>query len=712
MTLGLLAPLALGLLALVAGPVLIHLIRRRPAERQAFGAMLLLRRLQRRLRRRRRLQDLLLLLLRILAVALIVFATAQPELRWPGDPEQLGQAGAVVVVLDNSMSMDQEIDWAGPEEDVPEAQGDDTEAEEVDSTRRTLFTEQRQRAVEMVMNLPDGVLVGAVVIGDSAGAVVPELTADRGVVAAAIQETRQTQGRTDLVGGLRLARRMLGGKGGEVIVYNDEAGSIAVPAAREEIGLLSAQGGALLPRPLQVEQPVNVAILSAEYGDGPEGGSVRVELMNYGSSKVEVPCTVQLPDGAEITTFVALPPEETAETVVTVPRVAEGGVGIVQIGDGAVAEDDRYAFHLPRIGASRVLVVDGDPGLTPTDSEVYFLERALAPWGAQAASRGGVRPDVTASAGITSLDPEVHRVVFLANLADPGSIAGRAVDFVRKGGGLVIAMGDNVTAERYNAAFSELLPSKLRRPRSLTAIGEPGIPTALPDTESALFRPFSRGGLSAFRKVTWNRLFTLEPYNETDDVQTLMTLEGGVPLLIEHRVGQGRVLVITGTLDLGWGNLPLQAVYMPLVQRLVSYLGGETGGNGERITGLVGDPIAVPLTETAIDLTVEGPNGPVPVRVENGAVRFRPERVGAYAVKTPGAPPLAWVAVNSDPQESDVRSGPSLIETAAEVDPEKFLHKMGLAPWLLLAGLIIATLQSVVGFFLKNEEEEAANVEA
>jgi len=207
-----------------------------------------------------------------------------------------------------------------------------------------------------------------------------------------------------------------------------------------------------------------------------------------------------------------LEPGETAETVVTVPRIAEGGVGIVEIGDGAVAEDDLFAFHLPRIGASRVLVVDGDPGLTPTDSEVYFLERALAPWGPQAANRGGVLPDVTASAGITTLDPEQHRVIFLANLADPAPLAGRVVDFVRKGGGLVISMGDNITAERYNAALSELLPAPLRRPRSLATIGEPGIPVALPDVASELFRPFSRGGLSAFSKARWHRLFTLEPY--------------------------------------------------------------------------------------------------------------------------------------------------------------------------------------------------------
>ena len=53
---------------------------------------------------------------------------------------------------------------------------------------------------------------------------------------------------------------------------------------------------------------------------------------------------------------------QTVDKTFTVPRVTQGGVGIVQIEDGKIAEDNVGSFHLPTIGASRVLVVDGDPG--------------------------------------------------------------------------------------------------------------------------------------------------------------------------------------------------------------------------------------------------------------------------------------------------------------------------------------------------------------
>ena len=52
-----------------------------------------------------------------------------------------------------------------------------------------------------------------------------------------------------------------------------------------------------------------------------------------------------------------------------------------RVEDAHLELDDTRYFHLPRVGASRVMVVDGDPGATAMASEVYFLERALAPWG-------------------------------------------------------------------------------------------------------------------------------------------------------------------------------------------------------------------------------------------------------------------------------------------------------------------------------------------
>jgi len=701
MSLGLLAPFALGLLALGLGPILAHLARRRPDQRQVFGAMMLLRRLARKQRRRRRLHDRLLLLLRLLAVLLVALAVARPELRWPGAPPELGGTGAVVVVLDDSLSMD-----------LREGLLPVTEASEEDPGTGTLLSLARQQAAELVRALPPGTKVAAVTLGGEAERLQPELTEDREAVAASILAVRQSHGGTDLAGGLRHARRLLGGQGGEVMVFTDEAGPTAVPAAAEEIALLSAQGSAIRPQVLRASRPSNLAVLDAKYGDGPEGGSVRATVGNFGPDEVEAPVTVELPDGVEITAFVTVPAGGQAEVSVTVPRVAAGGVGLARVLDTALSADDAFAFHLPRVGASRVLVVDGDPGPTPTASEVYFLERALAPWGASAAARAGVLPDITTPDGLGILDPEQHRVVFLANLGDPSQVAGRLNEFVRSGGGLVISLGSNTTAERYNAALSGLLPAPLRQVRALSTSGEAGEPLTLPNTSHPLFAPFARGGRSAFGRVELSRVFTMDPFEDGGGVETLLRLESGIPVLVSREVGRGRVLLLTTTIDLGWTDLPLQAVFMPLVQRITAWLGGEAGGGEERRSVQVGETVSIPLPEGVDEASVGGPRGPVPAQVRNGAISFRVELAGAYMVESPGSPPLAWIAANVDPEESDVRPGPSLVSLAAEVDPDRYLQRRELSAWLMLGGLALALLQALVSGFRSEPgpSEEVAGV--
>jgi hypothetical protein len=136
------SPLALGLLAMVALPLLAHLIRRTPSETRAYGSMMLLERLPRRIRRRRRWEDKGLLLLRVLLVSAVVLAVARPLLQWPGAVPEFGGSSAVVVVIDDSLSMDLR-----------------------DTGQGTLLSRARTEAVELISNLPKSTVVGLVRVG-------------------------------------------------------------------------------------------------------------------------------------------------------------------------------------------------------------------------------------------------------------------------------------------------------------------------------------------------------------------------------------------------------------------------------------------------------------------------------------------------------------------------------------------------------------------
>ncbi|MFT4627999.1 MAG: hypothetical protein ACI8PZ_006693, partial [Myxococcota bacterium] len=644
MTFGLAAPLALLTAGLVALPVLAHLARQTPRERRAFGAMLLLERVVKRLRRRRRVKDPLLLLLRVLAGLAIALAVSGPKVSYPGGVPEFGGSGRVVIVVDRSMSM-QLVDGGG-----------------------TLLQRARTSARSALAGLPASALVGLVTFDGNADRLTSTLVEDHGRIDTLLESIQPSGGTSNLRAGLIEARRLLGGEPGEVLLFTDEAGPRIVTEARGEIENLVRIGSTIVPFVVQGDPPRNVAITRANYGDGLEGGQVTIRLANYGPDPIEVSCEVLLPDGAAIPIFVDIPPLGEAEDRVTVPAEAEGGVGEVACDDPDLSADDRRFFHLPRVGASRVLVIDGDPGDTPTRSEVYFLERALAPWGGV---RTGLTLDVASPLGMSDLDPERHRVVFLANVSDPRGFGPRLTDFVRRGGNVVISGGDNVTADRYNAALSAILPAAFRAPRSLADRDEAGVPLALPDVSLALFEPFSRSGRAGFQRIRADRVMTLEPYEETDEVTTLLRWESGLPAMVERRIGQGRVIVWTGTFDLGWGNLPLQATFMPLMQRLVGYLGADSGGAGLRLTSVVGEPVMVPLPEIVIEPTVIGPEGaPVRSRIEGRRLLFTPDGPGAYSIVVDDAPALAWVAVNTDPIESDVRPYEAVARVERDLNPD------------------------------------------
>jgi hypothetical protein len=671
MSFGLLAPLSLVLGALVALPILAHLARQTPRERKPFGAMLLLERVVKRLKRRRRIKDWFLLLLRALAVLLLALAAAGPQLTYPGGIPEFGGSGRVVLVIDRSMSMS--LTEAGS----------------------TLLARARDEAVGVLDGLPGGTEVGVVVFDEVALPLTTEMTQDLDRAKSLVRGIQPTHGVSDMKGGLHEARRLLGGEPGEVILLSDEAGPRAVTEARPEVEALVELGSSVLPLTIAGDPPRNVAVTEATYGSGVEGGSLTLKLANYGPQSIEVACEVTLPDGQQIPIFADLPPEGEAAERVTIPPEALGGVGSAVCNDPDLPADDARYFHLPRVGASRVLVVDGDPGDTPTRSEVYFLERALAPWGGL---KSGVALDVTAPGGLMALDPDVHRVVFLANVADPRPFGPLLTEFVRKGGNLVITGGDNITADRYNAALGAVLPAPFRKARSIADRGEQGVPLMLPATDHPLFAAFSRSGRSAFASVRSHRILTLDQYTDRpDEVATLLRYEGGAPALVERQIGQGRVLVWTSTIDWSWTNFPLQAAFMPSMQRVVRYLGGESGGGTARFEGIVGEPIRIPLPDLNVDPTVLGPDGDaVRSRIEGSNVLFTPERAGAYKLAIEDAEPLAWIAVNTDPVESDVRPYDSIAAVEKEIDPDLFVRHADLSGGLLGLAFGCLVLQALL----------------
>ena len=102
---GFLAPIFLALGLGAAVPLLIHLLRRRTGVRIDFPAARYLARAEQEHSRRLKLRNLLLMMLRVLAVACIALAAAEPVGRTLGRLVGAGHAPAAIgIVLDNSLS--------------------------------------------------------------------------------------------------------------------------------------------------------------------------------------------------------------------------------------------------------------------------------------------------------------------------------------------------------------------------------------------------------------------------------------------------------------------------------------------------------------------------------------------------------------------------------------------------------------------------------
>jgi hypothetical protein len=498
--------------------------------------------------------------------------------------------------------------------------------------------------------------------------------------AAAVAALGPTLAGTDLRGALAAARRLLDRRPGEVLLFTDEAGPGVVAGAEDELRRLAGDGAAVIPFAVGPDEPRNTWIEWIQWSEGGDGGQVALALGHRGPPE-EIPCDVYLPDGQTISVFIAVGASGGTKRV-SVPEGASGGVGTVSCEDRWLVEDNVAGWHLPRVAASRVLVVDGDPGESATRSEVYFLERALAPFGG---NRADVGVEVVPPAGIGVLGEGRHRVAWLANVADPRPWGRVLSEFVHGGGMLVVSGGDNVRPDHWNAAVAPILPAPLRRVVDLASAGEVGVALQPPIDVDPVLEPFRDAGSAGFGRVRARAALGFEG-TVAADTRAALRWEGGLPALMVRPVGRGSVVVWTSTVDLGWSDLALQAVFVPMVQGIVRAAGAAVGEGPAVASAHTGTRVALPARDVLDDLQLVDPEGRIgAARVEAGRIVVLPDRPGRWSVDEVGGAPIAELAVRVDPSESDVAVAESVQEVEARIDPMAAGRVEDLAPWAWLA---------------------------
>ena len=617
-----LAPLfLLGLLA-VAVPIIVHLVNRERRNAVAFPSLMFLRRVPFRSVRRQRIRHWALFALRCLALILLALAFSRPF--FDRDSRNANAAGSgpreLVVLLDRSYSMAYGDRWS----------------------RATAATE---RAIAGLSAADRATLV---LFDDEASAAAGP-TGDVALVRAALKDARPGAGATRYAPALSVAQQLIERAERprrEVVVISDfqragwdgqELPRLAAPATLTTVNVGDSTTANTLVTGVDVTRDAR---------DGVDRAIVAARLARKGARPVpDARVTLEL-NGREVEAKrTALPASGAASVTfapVAVPDATTRGTVRVTSSDDRLAVDDVFHFVIARAQVVSVLIVESP---SSPASRTMFLPRALG-----IGDRPTFRVVQRRSDNVTAADVENARVVILHGVGMPGGAVGdRIRGLVRDGGGLIVALGEN-SGTRSWSGTSELLPGTVGEviDRSAERGGSMGsLDRSHPALES--FRGSRSGDFTSARYLRYRALAP----SPTD--AALARFDDGSIALAERRVGEGRVLVFASTFDGYWNDLPVQPVFLPLVQSLVRHAAGWTS---HRPWETVGQVLALSDSRKGEALVAVAPSGERTRWTRDDSLRSLPLREqGFYEIRDADAvAPSRVVAVNPDPTESELAS--------------------------------------------------------
>jgi len=625
-----LAPVFFVGLAAVAVPILIHLIQRERKQVIHFPSLMFLRKIPYQSVQRRKIHNWLLLLLRTAAIALIVAAFARPF--FTEDPTKVAASATgareVVILLDHSASMGYGDRWQ----------------------------RARDAATKVIQGLSGGDRATLVLFATGEEEAV-RATSSRAQLETAVKEAKVTSDGTRYGPALRYAQSVLSRSAlprREAVLISDfqKTGW----EQREEIHL--PEGGTLTPISVVTPGVSNLSITKADFAREPFSGAERVTitvlLTNRGSDVISNrPVKLEI-DGHEVDSRSVSVASNSSASVTFMPvTVADANMrGVVRAGSDQLPADNSFFFVLSPSRPVSVLVVTSDAA--PANASLFVttaLNQGRAPV---------VKTDTIPLSRLTasSLD-RLSAVILNAPGAIPPGTEDLLKRFVEQGGGVFIATGERTSwpgsSQLWPGTLGQVVDRNVGRQASLGKL----------EFSHPIFELFKQPHSGDFTAARFDRYRALTP-GPNDRV--LASFDDGAAAMIERRVGAGRVIAFSSTLDTSWNTLPTNAVFVPLVQLSVRYLARYEEPLAWYSVGRMLDisaPVGQLVREGAADAksaprkatgVVMAPSGAQSTIGEGSAAAVRLEEQGFYGVRMQGTGerrPYA-VAVNIDPAESDL----------------------------------------------------------
>ncbi len=571
-------------LAVVAIPIIIHILNRRRAQIVDWGAMRFLEESLASRNRRILIEEILLMALRCLLLGLLVFALARPRVitgrLLAGDAKDPQD---VAIVLDASLSMN-----LAP-------QGKSNFQRALEEARQVLRACRRGDAAAVIL------------AGSTAEAVVPSPLSDLEEVARRLEGLGPMGGSLAVVEALHaaiLALREGGNPVKKIVLITDgqQLGWDLTRRQRWQFLAEAAATSALPAKPLIVvrtldppEQWRNLSAAGIRFSRAVVGTDrsvkVQVTVANTGLGAL-APQRVELIVDGEVTDH--RKGEEVAEgasaTVEFAHRFDAPGPHVVAA--RVVCEDDlpqdNEALRVLDVRRELpVLIVQGRPSPLPMTDAADYLTLALAPPAPEPeappetrprnAHEPLLRPTVVPAADIGKVsDFSDYAVVILAGAPRLPQPAAEALGrYVHAGGGLLVAPGPDADRAAYEAwkAIDEqgVIGCRLAEFRR----GGPGDARFVHVAANTLDHPALRLAAdpaeSDLASAEIHGRWSLVP-SDGAEVSVGAYLDSGEPFLVQRKLGKGFVLTLSVPLDRDASDLPVRDCYVPLVHEAVYYL--------------------------------------------------------------------------------------------------------------------------------------------
>lgn len=655
---GFLAPWFLAGLATLGIPVWLHLLQQHKTTPKQFASLMFFERRTQSSIKHRRLKYLLLMAARLLLLLLIVLAFAGPYVKNLGILPAGGNK-LLIVAVDNSFSM-----------------------------RAGDRLAQAKREAASLLASRGGRQGQVLTVGASIHALT-QVTAESNELRAAIESIQPSDSRSSF-GELARAVRSIEQSSRmpvELHLFSDMQ-KTSLPPSFKDLRLGDATELVLHSVASKLEPNYAVESVNAPRSlFDPKKARVQATVAAFGAPAAKRNVALYV-NNKMVASKPADIPENGRATVEFVGMDANYGFNKAEIrldGTDSLPGDNTFFFSVERADPRPLLFVHE----ARQQKGLLYYRAAM-----EAAGEGAflVEPATTDQVANVSLTKYGFVVLSDTGLLPP-SFEENLRKYVQGGGAVLIAAGPAMAARMTVPIFGE----SIREARYASRAGERFLVAGAMDLTHPVLRATGR-----WENVKFYQAMKVEQ----GQGRVLARLGDDTPLLLEKRVGEGRVLVFTSTLDNISNDFPLHTSFVPFVEQTGRYLIGSE----VRPSSYTADSnVELRAEKGAGTVEVLDPQGKRAMDLKQAATArsFLLTQAGFYDIgRANGRHEL--VAVNPDRKESDLDilpeetlalwkgAGPGQAQNAGQSPAEQQQQNSTLWWYMMLAAMVVALLESVL----------------